>query len=629
VARNKERCTKGIVGSVNLLTSHLFLFLKRMLAFGPRLLSRSLNFRSRPLCSFQPKNFLKSVNPNYFKLSVKKLIACGPAYSQEFTDILTAYKTAKTQKVFLDDTKTDFLNFINIGIDPTTQQPVPFSHIIIERSFYEELFRLTRKQSKVILTGNAGTGKSCFLFYYLYRLCQACETGTDLPPGLQGSVKPPDVVIFERGTANIVLYFLKEGKALTVGHRLIDDVLDIFDKPSNLHLIEPAGRIMIAPDTETSIQAFKANSMDDKYGIKEFHKRFPLFYMPVYELQEFLLIGKYFRDQPQDPNHDFSKLYSEQKIKERFELYNGIFRHVFPADKKAETVHLKNRINALNVADPKLFHVRELDQIVNVSNKLMVIRVPREGLMAYEEIEYLDFAGKDIPQKLAEKETKNSMNEILIELIRADEIKVQTFSPHSYELYFGYALTNGIHWPARDLTNQPKTLFSKPFLPTRLVLGKVPKYALMKPGVAYRSLSSNFPLTDLIFMDTDGDVYLFNMKTGISSSTVSVGQGPLLRLIDAKHLDVSLDIVKQKFHFVVVPLHSMAPTISVNIIDPNKSKKGKETEGEAPKEKDTGINWFKSLLVLHPPKDYAFGPLEAVAQQRKTRRKRSVHPINR
>jgi hypothetical protein len=101
------------------------------------------------------------------------------------------------------------------------------------------------------------------------------------------------------------------------------------------------------------------------------------------------------------------------------------------------------------------------------SNKLMVIRVPREGFKAYQEIEYLDFAGKDIAQKLVEKETKNSMNEILIELIRADDNKVQTFSPHSYELYFAYALTNGLHWPARDLTNQPKTLFSKPFLPTR------------------------------------------------------------------------------------------------------------------------------------------------------------------
>jgi hypothetical protein len=548
---------------------------------------------------------------------VKKLIACEPEYSQEFTDILTGYKTAKTKKIFLDDTKTDFLNFINIGIDPNSSpQPVPFSHIIIERSFYEELFRLTRKKLKVILTGNAGTGKSCFLFYYLYRLCQACETGTDLPPSLQGSVKPPDVVIFERGTADIVLYFLKEGKALTVENGSILKILSIFDKPSNLHLIEPAGRIMNAPETETSIQAFKANSMDEKYGMNDFHKRFPLFYMPVYELQEFLLIGKYFRDQPQDPNHDFTELYSEQKIKDRFELYNGIFRHVFPEDKKAEDDHLKTRIKALNVADPKLFQVRELNQIVNVSNKLMVIRVRREGFKAYQEIEYLDFVGNDIPQKLVENERKNSMNEILIELIRADEIKVQTFSPHSYELYFAYALANGLHWPARDLTNQPKTLFSKPFLPTRLVLGKVPKYALMKPGVAYRSLASNFPLTDLIFMDTDGDVYLFNMKTGISSSTVSVGQGPLLQLIDATHLDVSLDIVKQKFHFVVVPLHSMAPTISVNIIDPNKAKgKGKETEGEAPKEPETDINWFKSLLVLHPPKDYAFGPLEAEEDQ--------------
>jgi hypothetical protein len=369
--------------------------------FGPRLLSRSLNLRSRPLCSFQPKDFLKAVNPNYFAgtNSFADLLQCNPKYSQEFTDILTGYKTAKTKKIFLDDTKTDFLNFINIGIDPNSSpQPVPFSHIIIERSFYEELFRLTRKKLKVILTGNAGTGKSCFLFYYLYRLCQACETGTDLPPGLQGSVKPPDVVIFERGTADIVLYFLKEGKALTVENGSILKILSIFDKPSNLHLIEPEGEIMIAPRTASSIQAFKANSMDEKYGMNDFHKRFPLFYMPVYELQEFLLIGKYFRDQPQDPNHDFSKLYSEQKIKERFELYNGIFRHVFPQDKKAEMVHLKNRINALKVADPKLFQVRELNQIANVSNKLMATRVPREGLMAYEEIEYLGFAGKISPK---------------------------------------------------------------------------------------------------------------------------------------------------------------------------------------------------------------------------------------
>ena len=140
---------------------------------------------SRYLNSFNPQAFIESLPSSYFSNdnAPQKFLRCYPEYSPEFTAVLEAFKGATCEKIEYEDS---FVNLINVHTDPLARNAIPFSNFIIERSFYEELFTLIRKEKKCILSGNEGTGKSVFEFYYLYRLCQAAKHGNTSPSQCNG-----------------------------------------------------------------------------------------------------------------------------------------------------------------------------------------------------------------------------------------------------------------------------------------------------------------------------------------------------------------------------------------------------------------------------------------------------------
>ena len=551
----------------------------------------------RTLCTFDSNHFLKNLNPSYFETpyGLQDFINdCQPRYSPKFTTIFNAYKNAEIKTLNLtqnNEGEDKFVKFIDLGCDPIlgTLDPLqPLSGIIIERSFYPDLLDIIRNQRKCILTGNAGTGKSYFEFYYLFRLIQALpnKDQSKIIP-LPGSMPYPDVVLHEIGDSKFVVYFMKEGKAFTVNLH-VQLAIKLFDTSSNLHLIEPEGDILKPPHFSTYIQSFKANSMDLKYGIEEFGKHHPVFYMPIFEFWEFKLIGQYFREKlsQNSANSPYIELYSEENIEKRFKLYNGIFRHVFPQNSDAEEKHLIQRNHALLEAPINLLKIRELDQIPLISNKLMVIDVPKTGPDAFQQINNITPAGFDIWSKFFEQDAKITMTEIRERLMKCDTVQSVNFDPRTYETYFAYFLSTRLLSKVEARSNGVAEIDKELNLTSIQSIIEIsePVYKSMKINVAYKPSRENYPVADVLLKDDKGDLYLFNMKTQKSTSYVKLEDGAYETLL--KNLEMTVEEAKEKMHYVVVPLHSMSKKISISY------KK---------------IVQMKSFLILIPNKDYSFG----------------------
>ena len=558
------------------------------------------SIKSAPPSAFNAKAFLESVSAEYLHPEIPEGLSeltPPPKYSPQFTDLLMRYLDPNiTEKKDPENLGSKTTRFINIGCDPDEPSDAdPLAGIIIERWFYPELFAAVRngEKGKIMLTGNAGTGKSYFEHYYMYRIIQAVHRGLPLPPDPWGSTAAPNVVVREMGRTRPVIFFIKELRAFTAKWKNIEEVLCAFENRTNLHLIEPNQVLFDAPNPNTKITTFKANSMDEKYGIKEFEKSHLCYVMPIYELWELLLVGEVFRAALNDTDDRLS-LFAERDIRNRFEKYNGIIRHVLPSSKAIEKDVEAKQNNAIQNCSSKVLHLYKLDGLPDVSNNLAVVIVKKDGENAFRKSGMrIMLANKSIQNMVLEKNAERTMSTLRNWLMAQDrkiddigEAQLIEYDRRNYEYYFMASLRKGIQWELREVnpeTNSTRNTIRKPFVLKikEKSIGVVLIYSLMTPEVVYMPEIPNFVIADVLLKRTNSDLYIFNMKTGVTALNVKIDAVEFKRLLNV--LSMTDIEARDRLHYVVVALHSTADEYKITL--------------------DTTVH-FKSTGVLKPGKSY-------------------------
>lgn len=111
--------------------------------------------------------------------------------------------------------------------------------------FYPGLLSVIRsaESRKCILTGDPGSGKSCFQFYYLTRILNSELMGC-LPPDYMGLIDAPKVVI-RQVDKQMTIFDLDNSEAyICEAH---EDILNCFDPKISLYLYDPGKSKNIDP----------------------------------------------------------------------------------------------------------------------------------------------------------------------------------------------------------------------------------------------------------------------------------------------------------------------------------------------------------------------------------------------
>ena len=215
----------------------------------------------------------------------------------------------------------------DVAVDPK----ILGSNMIFVRTCYFPLFSLIRSRDRCVLVGNPGTSKSLTQFFYLaWILNPMLLDPLPFPPDYKGRTDAPKVVIRQAGD-KMTIYDIEKRVAY---RELPADprILKHFDPAVTLYLYEPAETKNREPyyyDIECSTLV---TVLPHTGRYKQFLRNGGVYvYMPIYERQELLDIGKHLLDQENFPEpFRKSDLYSPKNISDRFEEFGGIIRHVLP-----------------------------------------------------------------------------------------------------------------------------------------------------------------------------------------------------------------------------------------------------------------------------------------------------------
>ena len=255
------------------------------------------------------------------------------------------------------------------------------SQMCFIRDFYQDILTEIRSNGRSILLGNPGIGKTMLQFYYLVRILNPMLFGP-LPVDHNGCTDAPKVVIRQVGV-EMIIYDIENCtayKALPADPR----ILRYFNSKVTLYLLEPGESTGVSPYYVGIKCPIFITVSPDTRRYKEFRKNGGIcVYMPIYEFEELLDIGKYLLDQGQIPV-DMSSLYSPENITARFEEYGGIFRYVLPFTLKAlkdVRVQKSDALGACNAA--RLLNVESIEDGL-VSHLLKQMIVPKTGPEAFQ-----------------------------------------------------------------------------------------------------------------------------------------------------------------------------------------------------------------------------------------------------
>ena len=250
------------------------------------------------------------------------------------------------------------------------------SQMCFIRDFYQDLLTEIRSNGRSILLGNPGIGKTMYQFYYLARILNP-ELFGPLPPDRKGCTDAPKVVIRQVGNM-MTIYDIEKRVAY---HELPADprISMYFNSTVTLYLLEPGGTTGVAPYINDIQCPIFVTVSPDTRSYKEFRKNGGIcVYMPIYEFEELLDIGKYLLDQEQISGY-MRSLYSPENITDRFKEYGGIFRYVLPFTLKALQDVRSQKGDALRACNAaSLLKVESLeDGLVSPLLKQMI--VPKMG----------------------------------------------------------------------------------------------------------------------------------------------------------------------------------------------------------------------------------------------------------
>ena len=395
---------------------------------------------------------------------------------------------------------------------------------IYERRFYPQLVSAIRgARRRVLLLSNPGTGKSVFQFYLLARYLNP-SLFTDAP--LSGEIKfgsevAPKVVVRHLPPFEFQVWFLDQ----RVVHKFIalnaGFVLQCFDPATTLYFFEPGKTKNIEPYADENLLSFStlATVSPDKSRYNEFIKIAQRVFMPVFTEEELVAIGRDMKTRP-DFNSALEYLYSDKEIRGRFEIFNGIIRHVLPQNQvELQQVRQERDVALENIDAAKVLYGDIESQIISHYVAAYDVAVDESGVYDFSKMG-LSLVNQEIKKKLQDRLEKLSLNERARELKRHSETGVDKFgtAPAIFESVVADHLTSisGVKWKRRSSTGSAgkteankMTTLSPPPLPTsplkvkltKIHEGKLPVYAAMEPMVLYKSLNVNFPFCDLVYKE--------------------------------------------------------------------------------------------------------------------------------
>ena len=397
---------------------------------------------------------------------------------------------------------------------------------IYERRFYPQLISAIRcADLRVLLLSNPGTGKSAFQFYLLARYLNP-SLFKDAP--LSGEIKfgsevAPKVVIRHLPQVGIEVWLVEQ----QVMHRIssrgpVFDVLQCFDPATMLYFFEPGKTKSIEPFADECLISIStlATMSPDRSRYNEFSKVSTEAYMPLFRKEELVAIGRDMRTRP-DFNRALEDLYSDDEIRGRFEIFNGIIRHVLPQNEnELKAVH-RNRDSALANINPIKFLAGTMENhSVNHYSAIYDVSVGETG-----EYDFLTMQLSPVNQRVAktlqDRLTRISLDESIRILNERSEMKGSSMfgAPGIFERVVADHLTSpsGVEWKQRKSTvsagegktNKKNTNASPPPLPTSPLIikltkireGAVPVFADMEPLVLYKSLNVTFPFCDMMYKE--------------------------------------------------------------------------------------------------------------------------------
>jgi hypothetical protein len=217
-------------------------------------------------------------------------------------------------------------------------------NVLFERDFYEDLLQSIGQENSVALIGSAGTSKSTFLFWYIYKAIQAMDGGFPFPC-LKTLNKPPELIIYQRGIENVYYHLIKEKKTYG-GDVMKDKVLNCFDPTKVVYVYEPLHYLQ-SPHYDHELATVITGS-PNPVRYNEYCKQNVVAkkYMPVYTEKELLTIATVLQQlMPQsDPLYN---LYSESSVSERYRKYGGIIRRVLPSSNSNHEGEIKAAVQTI------------------------------------------------------------------------------------------------------------------------------------------------------------------------------------------------------------------------------------------------------------------------------------------
>jgi hypothetical protein len=250
--------------------------------------------------------------------------------SSELTEWLVSLKDAIPTPADPASDRSNAVEVVELGSDYSLEPELPNGRgTIFIHPCYAKLLNEIWKHNRVALIADPGVGKSCFQEYVLLRIVQSASEH------FEEIDDPPSCVIRQVGKDCFQLFLINEAKAFEV-ESCSRAFLYLFDPKECLYLFEPSSDKLTKPffSRLKTIATVPPNPR----RINEYTKRRAVkMCLPTWGLDELKQIGTYLGRSVRECDTGFS----EAEVEERFDIFGGILRYVFPFSDREQILRLQ------------------------------------------------------------------------------------------------------------------------------------------------------------------------------------------------------------------------------------------------------------------------------------------------